>query len=115
MRKGGETTKPLPKGKLTLKETKALKGRERTYRLKNLWMSNLYIVTETLNVMLLAGWKEQERKILSSVYSTTQMLYRIIPMETLHLKNMEVIETPRILKKNHQLRSENPRWKRNAT
>lgn len=89
VRKGGEMTKPLLKGQLTLKKTKALRRREKTYRWKNLWMSNLYTVTETLNVILWAVRKAQERKIPSSVYSATQMLYRIVPMKTFHLKIRE--------------------------
>lgn len=89
VRKGGEMTKPLPKGQLTLKKAKALRWREKTYRWKNLWMSNLYTVTETLNVILWAVLKAQERKIPSSVYSATQMLYRIVPMETFHLNIWE--------------------------
>ena len=75
MRKGEETNRPLPKGQLTLKETKALKGREKTYRLKNLWMSNLYTVTETLNVILLAGWKAQERKKIPVQFSLQHRRY----------------------------------------
>lgn len=34
--------------------------------------------------------------------------------ENVSFKNMGVTETPRILKKNHQLRSGNQRWRQNA-